>query len=122
MKYNSVPVLVLLTALAIGCGADDSAIGSCDTRSQGDTAVQGLCRTWYGTDTGDLGQLCTGQGGSFSSGDCSQDGLVGTCNTEQGLGLILLYHYYDNVFDVDSARAHCESRSSCTLSCVFDAV
>ncbi len=117
------PPLLFLVAIVTGlAGCEESAIiGSCDTRTEGDDTLLGMCRTWVGEDNGDFESLCSGQGGRFFSEDCPiTDDLIGTCQTDQGFGLTLSYYYYAVEFDVAAARAHCESRAACTFSCIFD--
>jgi hypothetical protein len=122
MAAKLAPLLFMLTLAAGLTGCEGSAIiGSCDTRTQGDESVLGMCRTWVGDDDANFESLCSGQGGRFFGDDCPLgDDLVGTCQTDQGFGLTLTYYYYAVEFDVAAARAHCESRNACTLTCIFD--
>ena len=116
------PLLLMLTVVAGLAGCEESAIiGSCDTRTEGDDTLLGMCRTWVGEENANFESLCASQGGRFFSDDCPiVDDLIGTCQTDQGFGLTLTYYYYAVEFDLASARTHCETRNACTFSCIFD--
>jgi len=124
------PSLIACTLL-VACGGDgggddgsDPSLSfpfACETPdATGDEA--GLCRV-YDEDgstlsADEVANECDYLGGTVVS-DCPADGVVGTCLTDQGSGVLVEYVYDEAMFTVDEAREHCETRNSCVNACTF---
>jgi hypothetical protein len=115
-------IFMVWALVAGGCGGGGD-IGSCDTREAGLASELGTCRTWHGektASTSDFRDLCTDvYEGAFSSDGCPEDGVVGTCETDQGFGLLMDIEYYESHHDPPSAQDHCESQAACQFGCTF---
>jgi len=130
--HRTLTLVLWLTAAgstACGDGGDSESTGDegpwpagCDSiESTGDD--RGTCRIWSGDKTAEddafRGQCEQEYDGAYGDRGCPNDGLVGMCETDQGYGLLLDYHYYSPVYTPETARTACETLPSCSFSCVF---
>jgi len=119
-----------MVGLLVACGGGDGGEEAtetldfpfaCDTVDATD-AEAGLCRIYADDGTefsaDDVSDECGYLGGTVVD-DCPDGDEVGTCETDQGSGVLVEYVYYAPTFTVDTAREHCETRNSCVFSCEF---
>jgi hypothetical protein len=114
----------IVVGALLGCGGGGSDFpGHCDTRTA-TGSNGGMCRYWYGEETGNFEEYCTDMlMGAYDGGECPAESVVGRCDSDQLFGLRLTVSYYAPTFTTATAETDCMASPGCTQStCTFEAV